>query len=389
MIVFLIIYAVSIAVIIYTLFIFPLILLIRGTFFFVPHQVNKNTFPTITMIVAVYNEASSIEMKLQNIKSLDYPVSKLQVIIASDGSSDDTNIIAERYTDEQIQLLTLPRVGKAEALNRAAKYAHGDILVFSDANSQYLPDALSQLVQHFADERIGGVAGNQLYVSETDDPGSMGEIKYWSFDRQLKIWESNGGNTISATGAIYAIRRTLFQGVVEGVTDDFYVSTNVIAQGYRLIFEPNAVAFEHVAKDQQKEFERKVRIMTRGLTGVLVMRHLLNPVRYGFYSIQLFTHKVLRRLLFVPFVLLFVANMFLTLDGIVYLLTLLPQFVVYGLVVIGWVLSRQNRSLPRIIALPTYAMMVYVAAAYATWNVMTGNRIIQWSTHRTNSRKDT
>ena len=138
----------------------------------------------------------------------------------------------------------------------------------------------------FADPSVGGVAGNQRYrPGSASDATTAGEQVYWDFDRLLKEAESRAGSTISATGAIYAIRRSLFRGVPVGVTDDFAVSTSVIEQGYRLVFAADALAWEPVASSGSMEWDRKVRIMTRGLRGVFERRALLNPTRYGFYSV--------------------------------------------------------------------------------------------------------
>jgi cellulose synthase/poly-beta-1,6-N-acetylglucosamine synthase-like glycosyltransferase len=194
------------------------------------------------------------------------------------------------------------------------------------------------------------------------------------------VWESRAGNAISATGAIYAIRRSLFQGVPVGVTDDFAVSTSVIAQGRRLVFEPDAVAYEWAAKSHKHEFARKVRIMTRGLAGVMLRAELLNPFRFGFYSLQLFTHKLLRRLLFIPLVVIFLSNLVLLSEGWFYGLTALAQAVFYAVALAGAFLIGRGHRLPKPVAMATYACMVYAAAAVATWNILRGHRIVSWTT---------
>jgi cellulose synthase/poly-beta-1,6-N-acetylglucosamine synthase-like glycosyltransferase len=377
----LLIFWLSMALILYTFIGFPLLVIIKGLLFPIRHEPASIT-PGVSLIISAYNEASGIEAKLKNIGELDYPPELFEAIIASDGSTDNTNEIVARYANERIKLLALPRLGKAGALNEAVARSRGEILVFSDANSLYNQDAIRQLTRHFADKHIGGVAGNQRYLKDKVKGSALGETSYWSFDRQLKIWESNAGNTVSATGAIYAIRRSLFQDVPAGVTDDFATSTRVIVQGYRLVFEPNAIAYEHVARNQQREFRRKVRIITRGLAAVVLMRELLNPFRYGFYALQLFTHKVLRRLIYIPLLLIFISNFWLLSSGVFYILTLLGQLVVYGLAALGFFLLRTGRSLPHVVALPTYVCMVYVASALATWNLLRGERIVQWTTEQ-------
>src|SRR5690554_943928 len=376
----------SVALLAYTYVVFPAILFVRGLLWRKPYRTEDIT-PSVSMIIAAYNEAASIGEKLDNVVSLDYPRDCLEVIVASDGSTDETEAIVAQYEDRGVKLLALPRQGKAGALNSAVAVAKGEILVFSDANSQYAPDAIRQLVRPFADPEVGGVAGNQVYLSEkrmADDTAQTGdgERTYWGFDRFLKRIQSEAGNTISATGAIYAIRRSLFPGVPEGVTDDFATSTAVIAQGYRLVFAPDAKAFEPVAKSSGVEFGRKVRVMTRGLRAVLVRRELLNPFRFGFYAIQLFSHKVLRRLMFVPLALLLVSNPFLLGQGVFYQLTMLAQVAFYGAALAGALLRETTFGRNKLVTIPYYVCLVYLAAAVATLNILRGHQINRWEPQR-------
>lgn len=376
----------SVALLAYTYVVFPAILFVRGLLWRKPYRTEDIT-PSVSMIIAAYNEAASIGEKLDNVVSLDYPRDCLEVIVASDGSTDETEAIVAQYEDRGVKLLALPRQGKAGALNSAVAVAKGEILVFSDANSQYAPDAIRQLVRPFADPEVGGVAGNQVYLSEkrmADDTAQTGdgERTYWGFDRFLKRIQSEAGNTISATGAIYAIRRSLFPGVPEGVTDDFATSTAVIAQGYRLVFAPDAKAFEPVAKSSGVEFGRKVRVMTRGLRAVLVRRELLNPFRFGFYALQLFSHKVLRRLMFAPLALLLVSNPFLLGEGVFYQLTMLAQIGFYGAALAGALFRDTALGRNKLVTLPYYVCLVYLAAAVATFNVLRGHQINRWEPQR-------
>jgi cellulose synthase/poly-beta-1,6-N-acetylglucosamine synthase-like glycosyltransferase len=277
----------------------------------------------------------------------------------------------------------LPRQGKAAALNAAFSLSTGEILVFSDANSMLEPQALRNLVKPFADARVGGVAGNQRYLADVNaGPAGEGEKSYWSFDRRLKEAQSRAGNVISATGAIYAIRKKLFITVPEGVTDDFVTSTRIIAQNHRLVFAADAVAYEPVADKGDREFGRKVRIITRGLWAVVFMRQLLNPTRYGFYSLQLFSHKVLRRLVVFPLIVLLIANIFLWPRGLFYQVALLGQAAFYGLAFVGLLLSKTSLSRSKLLSLPYYFCLVNGACLLATLNVVRGRRIVRWNTDR-------
>jgi cellulose synthase/poly-beta-1,6-N-acetylglucosamine synthase-like glycosyltransferase len=366
---------------------FPLIVLLRGAARSRPVAMGEGT-PSVSLIIAAHNEAPDIGKKIENILALDYPRDRLEVIIASDGSDDGTDEVVRRYAGDQVRLLSLPRRGKAPALNDAVAVSSGEILVFSDANSLYAPHALRELVRPMADPEVGGVAGNQRYAADAQSEGSgEGERRYWDMDRTLKRAEAAAGNAISATGAIYAIRRSLFQLVPDGVTDDFVTSTRVIAQGKRLVFAPGAVAFEPVAASTGLEFGRKVRIMTRGLRGVLMMRELLNPLRYGFYAVQLFWHKVLRRMMVFPLIVMLVLNPFLLGQGEIYRWIMAAQVGFYGASLAYLALRRTPLGRVKPLGIAFFFCLVNAAALVATWNIVRGNRIDRWEPRRAVPRR--
>lgn len=378
----LLLFWVAVGFVAYTYFIFPGLVILRGLVLRRPCQ-SEEIRPRVSMLIAAHNEADSIGAKLDNVLSLDYPSDSLEVIVASDGSEDGTNAIVEAYEERGVTLLALPRVGKAPALNAAADAARGEILVFSDANSIYAADAIRVLVQPFADAKVGGVAGNQRYLRQDRAPSEgQGEKSYWRFDRQLKLYQSRAGNATSATGAIYAIRRSLFQAIPGGVTDDFYTSTGVIVQGYRLVFAPDAVAYEPVAPSSSREFERKVRVITRGLQAVLLRRTLLNPFRYGFYALQLFSHKVLRRMVIFPLLILAVLSPLLWSQGLIYRLATVAQAGFYGIAALHLLLRDTRLGRSKTFTLPFYFCMVNVACLLATFNLLRGRRIERWEPQR-------
>jgi cellulose synthase/poly-beta-1,6-N-acetylglucosamine synthase-like glycosyltransferase len=194
----------------------------------------------------------------------------------------------------------------------------------------------------------------------------------------VKDAESLGGSVISATGAMYAIRRELFSEVPDGVTDDFTTSTRVIAAGRRLVFEPRAVAYEPVAGSSSREYGRKVRIMTRGLRGVAFARGLLDPRRHGFYALQLLTHKVLRRLMAIPLLVVFVTSLFLWDAGPIYRIALVGQLLVYGLGIVGLLLRDRPAGRRPWFAIPAFFLLVNIASLHAAWNLLSGRRIDRW-----------
>jgi cellulose synthase/poly-beta-1,6-N-acetylglucosamine synthase-like glycosyltransferase len=375
----------ALGAIVYAYILFPLIVLVRGRLWARPFTQDDIT-PRVTIVVAAHNEESSIGEKLRNLLSIDYPSDRLEIIIASDGSDDDTEHIVRQFEGTRVRLLALPRRGKAYAMNAAVAASSGDILVFSDANSMYAPGAVRALVRPFADATVGGVAGDQRYLADSSAAITAdGERAYWDLDRMLKEAQSQAGNVTSATGAIYAIRRSLFSSVPEGVTDDFVTSTKVIAQGYRLVFAPAAVAFEPVARSGGVEFGRKVRVITRGFQSVVEMRMLLNPFRYGFYAIQLFSHKVVRRLVALPLLVLLVGSLMLWNDGPVYGAVALGQLLVYGCAALGLVLSRTRFGRTKILTLPFFFVAVNVAALIAALKLVVGQRVVMWDPQRPQS----
>jgi glycosyltransferase involved in cell wall biosynthesis len=374
----------ALGVLAYTYAGFPLLVLARAAMRPLPFALG-DVRPRITVLIAAHNEAASIGPKLESVLGATYPDDRREVVVASDGSDDGTEDVVRRYESRGVRLLALPRVGKAAALNRAIAAASGDVLVFTDANSALEADALRALVRPFADPAVGGVAGDQRYRKRGDEAAvAGGERSYWGFDRLLKMAESRAGNAISATGALYAVRRDLVGEVPEGVTDDFATSTAVIAAGSRLVFAPDAVAWEPVASSGEVEFGRKVRVMTRGLRGVLVRRELLDVRRHGFYAVQLFSHKVLRRLMVVPLAVLAVASPALWRRGRLYRLATLGQVAFYGAGAAGLLTgtsARRGRA-GKVLALPAFFCLVNAASVKACWNLVTGRRIDRWEPQR-------
>ena len=360
---------------------FPILAWTRAKFRARPYWSAAVT-PSVTIIVPAHNEERAIRRKLASIAALDYPADRIEVVVASDGSTDRTVEIARSAPDLRTSVLDLPRAGKAAALNAAVAEATGVILVFSDANSILDRSSIRNLVARFGDDAVGGVAGDQRY-----DPGGSGgtqdgERSYWSFERALKGWESRAGNTISSTGALHAIRAALYRPVPDGLTDDFFISTGVIAQGYRLVFEPGAIAREPVATSTSEEYARKVRVAGRILATQLARRSLMDPRRHGFYAIQLLSHKLLRQLLFMPLAILGLVTPGLRKRGLVYRLAGVAQAAMYGLGVAGLAFRGHPLGASRALAIPAYFCMSYAAQAAAVARLLLGRRVTSWEHRR-------
>jgi cellulose synthase/poly-beta-1,6-N-acetylglucosamine synthase-like glycosyltransferase len=335
-------------------------------------------------VIAAHNEECGIEAKIHNSLALDYPPGRLEILIASDGSTDDTNEIARRFAAHGVRLLDLPRVGKVQALHEAVLEATGEILVFSDANTLLDAKAVRLIVRNFADPDVGGVCGNQVHdLAGQADSSSDSESLYWKYDKWLKERESHTGSIVSADGAIYAIRRDLYVRPSDlAANDDFAISTQVIRRGYRLVFEAEALASEATPARAGEEFTRKVRIVSKGFWSILAARDLLNPLRFGFYSLVLLTHKVLRRL--TP---LFLAG---ALAGSLinvgnhpfYMWSVWAQGSFYTLAAVGGLFRSTRFGKSRIVAVPFFFCLANAAALVACIDVMRGKRVAVWQPKR-------
>lgn len=363
----------------YTYVAFPALVAVRAWWRPRPVRAAPIT-PRLSMIIAAYNEADVITAKLDNIVAQDYPRDRLEIIVASDGSTDATAELAAAYRAVPVRVLRLPRQGKNATLNAAVAAASGEILVFSDADVMLAPDALRRLVAAFADAEVGAVGGDQRYRTQHGE--NSGERAYWDVDRWLKLLQSRAGSMTSAHGALYAIRRELFRPLPPGVTDDFFISVQAVAAGRRLIFEPRALAYTPVAASSRLEFRRKVRVISAGLRGVWSVRGLLDPRRYGFYALQLLSHKVLRRLMAIPVLCLAVSAPGLWRQGGIYRLAALAQLVLHGAAGLGFLGQGTRWGRAKVLALPLFFDLVNVAALVALWELARGRRHDLWTPQR-------
>jgi cellulose synthase/poly-beta-1,6-N-acetylglucosamine synthase-like glycosyltransferase len=370
----------SVILIAYCFIGFPIFLAIRGLFFPKAIKLEPTYSPQVSVIIAAYNEADNITKKIDSVLASNYDLANLEIIVASDGSTDGTNELVANFKKSGVRLLALPRQGKNSVLNQAVAVARGDILIFSDADSMLLPDSLQNLVSPFADPEIGGVAGDYRHASKSVK--QEGERAYWNYDRRLKQLQSAGGSVSGASGPLFAIRRSLFKPVPDGVTDDFYTVMQVISMHYRLVFQPTAIVFGPIAPSAQAEFNRKVRIITRGFRGIWLMRHLLNPFLYGSFAIQLFTHKLLRRLIAIPLILLAISAPLLWNNGAFYRVVTIIQLAFHLTAFIGFLLRNTQPGQSRIISLPFHFDMIYYASLVGLINALRGKRYAKWGPER-------
>jgi cellulose synthase/poly-beta-1,6-N-acetylglucosamine synthase-like glycosyltransferase len=342
----------------------------------------KPTYEAVTVIVAAHNEAEVIGAKVANLLSTRYPRSLVEIVVASDGSTDGTPEAARRAGAHRV--LDLPRVGKITALNAGVEAASGEVLVFTDADSLFRPDTLDELMANFADPTVGGMSANEVSRIEADASGvARGEGLYWRYEQWVKRLEDKVGSTVSASGRLFAVRRSLFRpSTVTAGTDDFVISTQVLKGGRRLAFDERTIVLVDSPVDATPELRRKVRVMNRGLRAAFSLRELLLPWHGGFYSVQVVSHKVLRR--FVPFLLVtaVAAGIWLTTSSAVWWLVLGPQLLFYGLAVVGWAGRTRAWGTARPLWIPYYFCLVNAAAAIAVLSLLGGVRFEKWDPAR-------
>lgn len=337
--------------------------------------------PTVTYLITAYNEEKSIAAKLEQTLTLDYPRDKLEILVASDGSSDRTDEIVRGFADRGVRLLRVEgRVGKTETQNQAVRQATGEIIIFSDATTRYEPMAIRNIVRNYADPNVGGVSGRYQYYNPTGAPIGVGSVLYSRYDNLIKTLQTNIKTITGCCGCIYSIRRASYKPLPAEIISDLCEPLKVIEGGQRIVFEADAIAYEETTERTAEEFKMRVRVITRGMNGLLFMKTLFNPLRYGFISFQLFTHKILRWLVPIFLVGALVANLFLV-GTPLYDATLAVQLGFYVIALIGYVAEKRKVSIGPL-SVPLYFVTVNIAIAVAAYRAWKGHKAVVWETVR-------
>lgn len=341
--------------------------------------------PRVTFIISVFNEEAVLEAKLANALAFDYPADQLEIMVVSDCSDDRSDEIARAHADRGVRLVRQEeRLGKTSALNLAVPQASGDIVVFSDANAMYEPDAVRELVANFADDTVGYVVGEARYVN-TEDGAASSEASYWSYEIAIKTAESRIHSMVGGDGAIYAIRKSLYEPLLITDINDFVNPLQIIAKGYRGIYEPRAVCHEEAAGSYDREFRRKVRIVNRSFSGLMRVPQVMNPLRTGLFSPMVISHKLLRWL--VPYFIATgaLATGVLALAGVTWAGWLALLGVLFYLAYyVGYLAHEQLRGVP-VLLVPYYFILVNVAAGIGVARSLGGSVQATWNPPRTDT----
>ena len=374
------IFWITIGIIFYTYFGYPLLTLFLSLF--VNNPVNKrNIEPTVTFLITAYNEEKSIRQKLENTLSLDYPPDKLEIMVASDGSTDNTDSIVREFPDKNVVLHRVEgRVGKTETQNQAVNAAKGDIVIFSDATTTYNNDAIRKIVRNYNDPSIGAVSGRYEYVNPTGAPVGLGTILFWKYENFIKSRQTRIKTITGCCGCIYSVRRSAYEPLPGDIISDLVEPLKILEKGYRIAFEPEAVAHEVTEETVGEEFSMRVRVITRAMHGLAYVKSLLNPVRYSFVSFQLISHKVLRWLIPFFLVIIFVSNAMI-LDNTFYKLLFIAQVVFYLSALFAWVMEKYGKKI-KFLFLPLYFCVVNIASLRAMFNLIKGRKMAVWETVR-------
>lgn len=334
------------------------------------------TAQRVSVVIAAHNEALHIEHKLRSVLDQDYPAASLQIVLASDGSTDQTVALAQRLGDPRVLILDLPRQGKAAALNAAVSYCQGDILVFTDADNQWADNILGLLLTPFADPQVGASAGHMIIP----DPGkglSLGDSLYRHYEDWLRRAENRTGCMVSADGALLALRRELYEQIPLQVNDDFFISTCAPAAGKRIVYVQQAQVLDQGVDEVDKQFRRRQRVTVGGLLSLAARRQLLNPARHGLYAIALISHKLLRRLAPLLLVPLLLTNFWLIDQHGFYRLTLAAQLLGYAIAVVGVLDVRQR--LPKPFRLAAFVLVTLAGMSGGLWQFLRGHSYSQWN----------
>lgn len=339
----------------------------------------QTIYPQVTILIAAYNEEDCIAATLENKLTLDYPKDKLEIIVISDESEDRTDSIVESFVDRGVKLLRqFPRAGKTSALNLAVPVAQGEILVFSDANSIYAPDALQQLMANFADHRVGYVTGKMIYTNPDGTIIGDGCSAYMKYENRLREIETNLGSVVGVDGGIDAMRRELYSPLNPDQLPDFVQPLKVVEKGYRVVYEPEALLKEDALQESSDEYRMRVRVTLRALWALKDMRVLLFGHGGWLFSWQLWSHKVLRYSCFIFLGSAFLANTWLATDFVSYRILLTFHVVCYIGAAISPLLTRMNKEFT-ILRLLYYFLLLNVASLHAAIKFMQGKKQVIWS----------
>lgn len=367
------------AAIMHTYFVYPVLLYVASLC--LKHEVDNTIeiHPSVTLVIAAYNEEGVISEKIENSLELNYPSEKIEIVVFSDASSDRTDELVKSYASEGVRLKRIEgRVGKTECQNRVVDEVNTDIIVFSDSNSMYESDSILKIIEGF-ESGVGCVVGELRYKNQE---GIDGESVYWKYERLIKKFETRIGSLVGGNGAIYAVKTEDYVPLSAETISDFAEPLAIIQRGKKVQYASNAIAWETTSGSSFSEKSRRVRIVTRCWYTVMKYRSLLNPVQYPIFSFKLISHKILRWLSPLLLVLFAVLTCILSVisPSPVYDAALAFQGTFYLLATFGSILDITDAPNPFITYIPYYFVLSNYGMAVGLWNFVFGSNIVTWDT---------
>jgi cellulose synthase/poly-beta-1,6-N-acetylglucosamine synthase-like glycosyltransferase len=336
--------------------------------------------PEVTLLIAAYNELDQVVLKMKNCRELVYPKGKLKIVWVTDGSNDGTPEALRTYADVTV-LHQTERNGKIAAVNRAMSLVSTPIVILSDANTMLNPLAVVNLVRHFRNPKIGCVSGEKRILELAQDHAAgAGEGLYWRYESQLKKWDAELYSAVGAAGELFAIRTALYPPVSrDTVLDDFVISLKIAMQGYRIVYEPEAYAVEVSSADMGEELKRKIRISAGGIQAVVRLYPLLQLWKYGLFSFQYISHRVLRwSLAPIGLFLLLPLNLVLAWQNPgVYRTFLFFHLLLYVSASLGWLLEKRQVRF-KLLFVPFYFLFMNYAVLRGLGRYIAGSQTTIW-----------
>ena len=365
-----------------TYFLFPLVKALLGQIFTLKVKRAEIT-PSVSIIISAYNEEKDIANKIKNTLSLDYPKEQIEILIGSDGSSDNTAEIVKKYAGKNIRFFDYTKNrGKTSVQNDLVEESRGEILVFTDAASFLPTDGIRKIVRNFADSRVGCVAGRLRFVNKDKNITTQSQGVYWRYELKIRELESELGRLIGVDGPLYAVRRECYIALHANVISDLMTPILVLGQDKHVILEPEALVDEEPTQKGSQEFNTRRRIVLRGLIGIFSHPEIINPLKRPLLSLQIFAHKILRWFVG-PLIILNVLSLFMLLSiGSGFAELIVPLYAVFFLAaILGWFCDRIGKKI-RFLTVPYYFCLVNLAATFAIVDFFMKKQTVTWETVR-------
>lgn len=363
---------------IYSYFLYPVLLILipnQNDFKMDNNNSDEYELPFISLIITAYNEESGITKKIQNTLKTDYPNDKREILVASDGSTDDTNQLVMSFADKRVRLIEVKnRKGKENAQLAAINEAKGEILIFSDVATQIPEEAVKRIAATFENKKIGAISSEDRFI--TDNGEIAGEGAYVKYEMWLRRIEAKTKSLVGLSGSFFACRKVICSNWDINVPSDFNTALNCVSHGYIAISHPGVLGYYPNIKDESKEYQRKLRTVVRGMAAIAHKPSVLNPFKYGLFAFEVFSHKVMRWL--VPWfqLTLLISNILIWQEHILFTVLLILQLGFYTLAITGFLSKNLRKN--SIIKLPFFFMQVNFAIAHAYIQFLAGKRITMW-----------